>query len=104
MFIPFVMQPISRQRIGKHVAATITHATIELLLETVFSVQSVQRGYKEDNWGDPVSWELSSAREVEKRWLSGLDESSVVGYSTDSDDVSTEAEESHCWELLPSND
>jgi hypothetical protein len=32
-----------------------THATIELLLETVFSNQSVQRGYKEDNWGDQVS-------------------------------------------------
>jgi hypothetical protein len=40
---------ISKQRLGKHVpAATDTHA-IEVLLETVVSTQSVQRGYKEDN-------------------------------------------------------
>jgi ParB-like chromosome segregation protein Spo0J len=39
----------SRQRLGKHVpAATDTHATIEVLLETVFSTRSMQRGYKED--------------------------------------------------------
>jgi hypothetical protein len=80
------------QRISKHVpAAMSTHATIELLLETVFSTGSMQRGYKEDNWGNPVSWELSSAREAMKRWRY---ESSVVGYSTNSNDVSTEAEES----------
>jgi hypothetical protein len=30
-------------------------ATIELLFETVFSTRSMQRGYKEDNLGDPVS-------------------------------------------------
>jgi hypothetical protein len=41
------------QRHGKH-----TSTTTELLLETVFSTQSVQRGYKKENWGDPVSWEL----------------------------------------------
>jgi hypothetical protein len=29
--------------------------TIALLLETVFSIRSLQNGYKEDNWGDPVS-------------------------------------------------
>jgi hypothetical protein len=29
-------------------------ATTELLLETVFSTRSVQNGYKEENWGDPV--------------------------------------------------
>jgi hypothetical protein len=47
------MKPVSRQQIGKHVpAATDTHTTIELLLETVFSVRSVQSGYKEDNWGE----------------------------------------------------
>jgi hypothetical protein len=45
-----VMQPVSRQRIGKNVpAATNTHSTIELLLETVFSTRSVQKVYKEDN-------------------------------------------------------
>jgi hypothetical protein len=43
---------------------------------------------KEDNWGDPISWQLSSARVAEKRWHY----SSVVGYSLDSNDVSTEAE------------
>jgi hypothetical protein len=25
-------------------------------LETVFTNQSVQSGYKEGNWGDPVNW------------------------------------------------
>jgi hypothetical protein len=35
---------------GKHASTTT-----ELLLETVFSARSVQRGYKEDNWDDPVS-------------------------------------------------
>jgi hypothetical protein len=49
------MQPVSRQRIGKHVpAATNMNTTIELLLETVFSTRSVQYGYKEDSWGDQV--------------------------------------------------
>jgi hypothetical protein len=56
---------VYRQRISKHVpAATNTHATIELLLETMFSTQSVQRGHKEDIWGDPVSLVLTSAREA----------------------------------------
>jgi hypothetical protein len=41
---------IAMQRHGKH-----TSTTIALLLETVFSTQSVQRGYKEENWGDLVS-------------------------------------------------
>jgi hypothetical protein len=51
-----VMQSVSRQRIGTHVpAATNTDTTIELLLETVFSSRYVQSGYKEDNWGGPVS-------------------------------------------------
>jgi hypothetical protein len=55
-----VMQPVSRQRIGKHVpVATNTNTTIKLLLETLFSTLSVQSGYKEDNWGDPVSCQLS---------------------------------------------
>jgi hypothetical protein len=44
------MQPVFRQRIGKHVpSATNTNMTIELLLETVFSIRSVKSGYKEDN-------------------------------------------------------
>jgi hypothetical protein len=39
------------QQLGKNVPmATDMHATIEVLLETVFSIQSVQRGYKEANW------------------------------------------------------
>jgi hypothetical protein len=57
------MQPVSRQRIAKHVpAATNTNITIELLLETVFSTRSVQYGYKEDNWGDPVSSSVGSCQ------------------------------------------
>jgi hypothetical protein len=40
---------VSRQRLGKHVpAATDTHATIEVLLEMVFSVLSVPKCYNRD--------------------------------------------------------
>jgi hypothetical protein len=36
---------VSRQRLGKHVpAATDTHKTIDVLLETVFSTRSVLKG------------------------------------------------------------
>jgi hypothetical protein len=43
------MEPVFRQRIGKHVPAVKnTHLTIELLLETVFTARSVQRGYREE--------------------------------------------------------
>jgi hypothetical protein len=39
---------VSRQRLAKHVpAATATHATIEVQLETVFSTRAEQRGYNE---------------------------------------------------------
>jgi hypothetical protein len=38
---------VSRQRLRKYIpAVTDTHATIEVLLETV------QRSYKEDKWGN----------------------------------------------------
>jgi hypothetical protein len=37
------MLPVSKQRIGKHASTTM-----ELLLETVFSIRSVQSGYKEE--------------------------------------------------------
>jgi hypothetical protein len=40
---------VAMQRRDKHACATI-----ELLFETVFSARSMQRGYKEDNFGDPV--------------------------------------------------
>jgi hypothetical protein len=45
----------ARQRHGKH-ASTKT----DLLLETVFlfSTGSVERGYKEDNWRDPLNCQL----------------------------------------------
>jgi hypothetical protein len=40
---------VCRQLIGKHVpVATDTHATIKLLLQTVFSTRSVQRDCKEE--------------------------------------------------------
>jgi hypothetical protein len=32
-----------------------THATIEILLETVYSTRAVQTGYKEDCWDNRVS-------------------------------------------------
>jgi hypothetical protein len=38
--------------------------------------------------------EFNSAREVERRWRYISADSSVVGYSPESNDVSTEAEES----------
>jgi hypothetical protein len=67
------------QRTGKHIPAAMNiHARSELLLEMVFSTQSVQRSYKEDNWGNPVSRELSSAREAEKKWCYNSVDSSVV--------------------------
>jgi hypothetical protein len=67
-----VMQPISRQWIGKHIPVTPnTHRTIELLLETVFSTCSVHSGYKEDNWGGPVSFQLSVGSQPVKRGLGG---------------------------------
>jgi hypothetical protein len=54
---------VSRQRLGKHISAeTDSHATIEVLLETVSSTRSVQRGYKEDSWGNEVSSVLGSVR------------------------------------------
>jgi hypothetical protein len=44
---------VGRQRLGKLVpAATDKRATIEILLETVFSTRPVQRGNKEDKWGN----------------------------------------------------
>jgi hypothetical protein len=49
--------PVARQWLGdRHViTATVTHATIEKLLEAVFSVGSVQRLYQEMPMG---SWTL----------------------------------------------
>jgi hypothetical protein len=44
------MQPVSKQRIGKHASPTI-----ELLLETVFSIRSVQSGYTEKIWRPVLS-------------------------------------------------
>jgi hypothetical protein len=42
---------IARQRLGKQVsAATGTQATIEELLGTMFSIRSVQGGYKVVDW------------------------------------------------------
>jgi hypothetical protein len=55
---------VCRQRLDKHFpAAADTHAAIEVVVEMVFSTRSVQRGYKEDNWGSRVS----SVREAVKK-------------------------------------
>jgi hypothetical protein len=41
---------VLRQCLSKHLPVAMdAHATIVVLLEMVFSTQSVQRGYKEDN-------------------------------------------------------
>jgi hypothetical protein len=59
---------VSWKQFDKHVpTATDSHATIEELLETGFSAQSVQRGYKEDKWGDRVSSVRESVRK-RARW------------------------------------
>jgi hypothetical protein len=56
---------VSSQRLGKHVSGvTDKHATIRVLLETVFSTRFVKRGYKEDNWSNRVS---SVQESVKKR-------------------------------------
>jgi hypothetical protein len=58
---------VSKQLIGKHASTAVG-----LLLETVYSIRSVQSGYKEGNCTNQFSWGLavhmSSARETEKRW------------------------------------
>jgi hypothetical protein len=65
-----VMKPVSIQGIGKHVpAATNNNTTIELLLETMFSIRSVQSGCKEDNLGDSVCRPLSVESQPVKRRL-----------------------------------
>jgi hypothetical protein len=54
---------LSKQRLCKHVPVTMdTHATMEALLKTVFYTQSVQRGYKEDNWRNKLSSVQQSVR------------------------------------------
>jgi hypothetical protein len=54
---------ISRHRLCKHVsAATDTHETIEVLLETSFLRRSLQRGYKEENWGNQFSFVRESVK------------------------------------------
>jgi hypothetical protein len=68
------------------------HATIEVLLETVFSIQSVQRGYKEANWDNWVSSVLESVRK-----------SSVGSELWCREDLSPEAEEWPLLELLSGN-
>jgi hypothetical protein len=43
-------------------AATDRHATIKVLLETVFSTRAMPRSYKEDNWGNQVSSVLEAVK------------------------------------------
>jgi hypothetical protein len=44
---------ISRQRLNKDVLVAVdTHVTIEVLLETACSTRFLQRGHKEDTWGN----------------------------------------------------
>jgi hypothetical protein len=55
---------VSRLRLSKHTpAATDKHATIEMLLKTVFSTRSMQTGYKKNNWGNR---EISVRQSVKK--------------------------------------
>jgi hypothetical protein len=41
-----------------------THLAVDLLLETVFSTRSVQRSYKEGNWGDPVRFRVEAGSNI----------------------------------------
>jgi hypothetical protein len=45
-----VVQSVSKQWTGKH-----SSTTIGLMLEAVFPMLSVQSGYEEIKWGNPVS-------------------------------------------------
>jgi hypothetical protein len=57
---------VARHWRGKHVsAATNQHATIEELLEAVFSVQSVPGLYSKDQWEKSVSQSVSVVRSCE---------------------------------------
>jgi hypothetical protein len=40
---------------GKYVPTAMNTNTVELLLQMVFPTWFGQSGYKEDNWGNPVS-------------------------------------------------
>jgi hypothetical protein len=79
---------VSWQRLGKHVPmATDMLATIEVLLEMVFSAESMHGCYKEDNWGNQVC----SVREAVKE----RDSWKKVGRDPPfREDLSVEAEES----------
>jgi hypothetical protein len=45
-----------------YIPTTDTHATIQALLEQMSSTRSVQRGYKEGNWGNLVNSECEPAK------------------------------------------
>jgi hypothetical protein len=75
MFIPYTVARhglgkmytsfAARQRLGKNFPSAMDkHATIAVLLETVFSTRSVRRGYKKDNYGNRV---ISARESVWKR-------------------------------------
>jgi hypothetical protein len=62
--------PVSRQLLGEYVPAeTDKHATIEVLLETVFFTLSIKRGYVEDNLGQQSQFCTGVCEE--KRQLEG---------------------------------
>jgi hypothetical protein len=106
------MQHISRQQIGKQVlAATNMHATIELLLETVFSTRSVQRDYKGDNRGNQVRIvtrvEVGSNTSTVTLQVVGGDEkrsltSETVKYGCES--RGTRTRERLCWQAACTKD
>jgi hypothetical protein len=69
---------VSMQRLGEHIpAATDRHAILEVLLESVFSTRSVERGYKKDNWGNRES----SVRESVKKSCVGREQSFIEDLS-----------------------
>jgi hypothetical protein len=81
---------VSKQSLGKHVPAAMhKHATIKALLETMYSIRSVERGYKEDNWGNRVSsvrefvkkrdnWKRTGSEQPSREDLSAEDEESPL--------------------------
>jgi hypothetical protein len=57
-------QFLDKRLVNTFLQQQIRTQQLELLLETVFSTRSMQSGYKEDNWGDPVSCQLTELVEV----------------------------------------
>jgi hypothetical protein len=64
-----------------------THATIEVLLETVFSTQSVQMGYKETTEARSGSWKGAAIQRGLEPSSTGIATASSCYQATTSEDI-----------------